>query len=207
MGGFPEMRAWRGWMWAVLCVAGCLQPASHRCDLGGVCPAELRCATRDGVDLCVLPTCGNGRSEGAAGLLDDTWTWTVRSGSAVTASPAPRARSGAAMAYDPVNDQVVLFGGEQLLDPSRASAGLSSETWAWRRAAWTPRTVYSGTPPPRELRDLPRRLRGVPVTGGRRHGPGWIVSRLLGATPVRVTLPPSGNVTRTSTALRVPMPK
>lgn len=88
--------------------------------------------------------------DGDAGLVADTWTWDGAQWSPTAAGPAPRARSAAAMTYDVARDQLVLFGGEQLLDPAVTAAGLSSETWSWQHAAWTPRSVSPAMPESRE---------------------------------------------------------
>jgi cysteine-rich repeat protein len=49
----------------VLAVAatGCLQAASAVCEGGGACPEGLRCGIRGTTQVCVSPTCGNGRPD------------------------------------------------------------------------------------------------------------------------------------------------
>lgn len=61
----------------------------------------------------------------------DVWT-------ELTPLPIPSARRDHAMAYDPVRDEVVLFGGETI-------AGRSSETWVWNGTEW--RSVLSALSP------------------------------------------------------------
>jgi cysteine-rich repeat protein len=54
-------------MWViVIAIAGCLQSAPAapaRCDTGGVCPPGLRCGMIGDNQICVAPTCGNGRPD------------------------------------------------------------------------------------------------------------------------------------------------
>jgi len=50
-----------GMLAALAVAAGCLQPASHRCDNGGVCPPGLACAQSGDAQICVVSTCGDGR--------------------------------------------------------------------------------------------------------------------------------------------------
>ncbi len=59
----------------------------------------------------------------------------------VTANGGPAARSAHAMAYDSINNRVVMFGG------GLASGGLSSETWAYTAGTWT--LIASTGPSPR----------------------------------------------------------
>jgi hypothetical protein len=64
--------------------------------------------------------------------LSDTWTWdgTTWTQQFPTTSPPPR--YDAAMAYDAVNGQVVLFGGAV-----QTENGLLSDTWTWNGTTWT----------------------------------------------------------------------
>jgi hypothetical protein len=66
------------------------------------------------------------------GLSKDTWVW---NGSTWTDFPgskiqAPSARQLAAMAFDPVLHQLILFGGEN------AAGQPLGDTWAWNGASW-----------------------------------------------------------------------
>jgi hypothetical protein len=60
-----------------------------------------------------------------AGAATDSRMWTL-------ASPAtsPPARAGHAMAYDPVRQQVLVFGGYD-------DAGYRNDTWTWNGSTWT----------------------------------------------------------------------
>ena len=63
------------------------------------------------------------------GVLADTWLWSTAGWAAGPAGPP--ARDGAAMAYDPVRQQAVMFGG--------ANAGVLGDTWLWNSGSstWT----------------------------------------------------------------------
>jgi hypothetical protein len=65
--------------------------------------------------------------------LDDTWLWNGTQWSPVTPSAKPSPRGQAGVAYDPVRQVVVLFGG-------LGSTPLG-DTWEWNGATWTQRMV------------------------------------------------------------------
>jgi cysteine-rich repeat protein len=69
--------------------------------------------------------------------LGDTWLLSTHGWTQVTGGTPPGARYRAAMTFDPVNHNVVMFGGF-------AGGGLN-ETWIWNGTAWSQQTV--GTPP------------------------------------------------------------
>jgi hypothetical protein len=79
----------------------------------------------------------------------------------VPAFNGPRARDGAAIAFDPHRNRVVLFGG-------RTSTGRQFDTWEWDGARWTQRFLV-GLPPARDTGamtyDAARRV--VVLHGGR----------------------------------------
>jgi sulfur carrier protein ThiS len=60
------------------------------------------------------------------GLTDDTWIWNGvdKTWQEIQTGTAPAARKGAAIAYDPANGQVLLFGGQ-------GSNSLLNDTWLW----------------------------------------------------------------------------
>jgi hypothetical protein len=83
--------------------------------------------------------------ETASGALsNNTWvwngsTWTDLPGSRVQAPPA---RQLAAMAFDPVLHQLILFGGE-------GAGGIAlGDTWAWNGASWYQITPFASQVPP-----------------------------------------------------------
>jgi PKD repeat protein len=60
----------------------------------------------------------------------------------LTASPAPPAREGASMTYDPVDGYVVLFGGQN------ARGNFMNDTWIFRDGDWSNITSTAGAAPP-----------------------------------------------------------
>jgi len=59
----------------------------------------------------------------------ETWLWDGRDWTQYS-GPQPTPTTGTAMAFDPVRQKTILFGGE-------TSSGLFSETWEWDGASWT----------------------------------------------------------------------
>lgn len=76
--------------------------------------------------------------------LGDTWEWNGTSWTQIFPSTAPSARSGHRMAWDPVRQHIVLFGGR--IDGS--TNFYQSDTWAYVSGAWT--LLASSGPTPRE---------------------------------------------------------
>jgi hypothetical protein len=68
----------------------------------------------------------------------DTWLWDGATWRAASSPLSPRARSHHAMAYDPLRNRVVLFGG---IGPVPRS-----DTWEWDGTTWTP--LAPATSPP-----------------------------------------------------------
>lgn len=88
---------------------------------------------------------------------------TPRRAVVVAPRPMPAARLNAAMAYDPVHRDVVLFGGRT---PSGTEFG---DTWTWDGAAWHRRdTSHSAAPSPRDAAAMAwdPQLRRVVLFGG-----------------------------------------
>jgi hypothetical protein len=77
--------------------------------------------------------------------LGDTWLWNGASWTQSTAIPAPTPRWGSAMAFDPIRNVAVLFGGKDRQE------SLLNDTWAWDGTAWTNVTPPSGSPGPRDV--------------------------------------------------------
>lgn len=67
----------------------------------------------------------------------ETWEWDGSSWSLRSPLTSPSARDSHAMAWDPVAQQVVLFGG------GNASAQELQDTWAWDGSNWLLRTSAS----------------------------------------------------------------
>jgi hypothetical protein len=82
---------------------------------------------------------------GGSGVLADTWVWTQSGGwqqqTSLTTSPEPR--DNAAMAYDPADGELILFGGG-------GNGTFYTDTWAWNGAAWVQQTVGSTAPDGRD---------------------------------------------------------
>lgn len=73
-------------------------------------------------------------------LLNDTWEYDGTNWTRVTTTTAPAARVGAALAYDPVRQVTVLFGG------AFSTTGFppgSADTWTWNGTTWTQLTPAS----------------------------------------------------------------
>ena len=71
--------------------------------------------------------------------LGDTWLWDGTNWTQANVTGGPTPRDGAAMVYDPVHGQIVLFGG---IDQSGNSL---NDTWLWNGTTWTQATP--GTSP------------------------------------------------------------
>jgi hypothetical protein len=64
----------------------------------------------------------------------ETWTWFQNAWHKLNPSRAPRARSGAAMAYDSTCGTVLLYGGEV---STQVTAVYYTDSWAWDGQTWT----------------------------------------------------------------------
>jgi hypothetical protein len=67
-------------------------------------------------------------------FLGDTWTWNGSDWTPQAPADSPSARASAAIAYDPVRKQVVLFGGV-------SGGGGGGDTWTWDGTSWTQLTL------------------------------------------------------------------
>jgi hypothetical protein len=79
--------------------------------------------------------------EKTTGYLSDTWEWNSSAGTWTLKSSAggPNPRSYASMAYDPVRNVTVLFGGGN-------NSGQQSDTWEWNGTNWSQK--FPGSSPP-----------------------------------------------------------
>jgi hypothetical protein len=114
---------------------------------GGVAPpARSRFATAWDVVRQRLVVFGGDGQYTASGTLGDTWEWDPATSTWTQATPStsPTPRIHARMAYDLINQRVLLFGGR--------GAG-SSETWSWDGSDWT-LLLPSTVPPGREQTQL-----------------------------------------------------
>jgi hypothetical protein len=71
-------------------------------------------------------------ADGRNATPNDTWTWVDHQWKLMKTSNAPPGRSNPSMAYDPVRQQVVMFGGGGV-----NSDALRNDTWAWNGNDWT----------------------------------------------------------------------
>ncbi|HZS14580.1 MAG TPA: endo-1,4-beta-xylanase [Candidatus Dormibacteraeota bacterium] len=61
-----------------------------------------------------------------------TWTWNGTAWTQQSPAASPQGRLGAGIAYDPVHQQVVLFGGETV-----SGSTFFDDTWTWNGTTWT----------------------------------------------------------------------
>lgn len=74
-----------------------------------------------------------GSEEDQPNSLSDTWEFANGRWNRLDAGTAPPARSAAAMAYDPLNDRIVMFGGYSQSD---GKGERLSDTWQFRNGKW-----------------------------------------------------------------------
>jgi hypothetical protein len=74
---------------------------------------------------------GNNNNDGSS----EMWEWDGQAWTQLTPSPAPPARGYGAMAYDPLRERIVLFGGIPSND-----ADYIGDTWEWDGQTWTEKT-------------------------------------------------------------------
>ncbi len=79
-------------------------------------------------------------SGGSYTLLGDTWEFDGVDWTETTPAGSPPARTTAAMAYDPVRERTVLFGGQDGSDPGSATFG---DTWEYDGTTWVQITTTS----------------------------------------------------------------
>lgn len=85
-------------------------------------------------------------------LDDRADTWTFHGGTwsniTTTAGTAPTARFSAAMAYDFPDHEVIMFGGEDVVQGTLSvTINMLSDTWAFSGGTWKDLTSTAGTPP------------------------------------------------------------
>jgi len=71
---------------------------------------------------------------------NETWAWNGSAWS-LRATTGPTPREGSAMAFDPIHNELLIFGGAATIFPS----GLQHDTWAWDGSAWQLRTENGPT--------------------------------------------------------------
>jgi len=74
--------------------------------------------------------------------LNDTWIWNGTTWKQALPAHSPPARLWHSMAYDPVHQQVLLFGGD-------SGTQFLNDTWIWNGTDWQPAPLQATPPPPR----------------------------------------------------------
>ena len=120
---------WNGLNWTAIC--GTTSPSTAACAL----------PSRNGAAMAYDPANSSimlfGGTAGIGSFLSDGWTWNGTSWTAVcgtttpaTAACGPSVRKSPSMAYDAVNSQLLLFGGEDTNGPL-------GDAWSWNGTTWT----------------------------------------------------------------------
>ena len=73
----------------------------------------------------------------------ETWTWDGATWTLLRPASSPPARAGHGLAYDPIRQRVVLFGGQSLVTGQNLA-----DTWEWDGTTWS-QAFSQPTPPPR----------------------------------------------------------
>jgi hypothetical protein len=79
-------------------------------------------------------------SNGDSYAYDETWAWDGSDWSKLSPDHSPTRRGDEAMAYDPLSQQIILFGGQDgsIVNDRRTSSGLEAgEWWTWNGSDWT----------------------------------------------------------------------
>ena len=122
--------SWDGTNWQQL------SPSSSPSPVDGV--ASLAYDTSSG-QLVLVGAFGSGSA-----TSEQTWTWDGNTWSKRTPASTPPALSDASMAYDPVTEDLILFGGFTL---TPTPAVVEAATWAWNGATWTQLSPVTSPPP------------------------------------------------------------
>ena len=99
---------------------------------------------------------GSSSATCCSSLLSDTWAWNGAAWVRATVTQSPPPLYGASMAYDPVGQRLLLFGGMGVCVSTLLGACLlrptydSAATWAYSAAGWTELSA-SGGPPARHF--------------------------------------------------------
>ena len=74
------------------------------------------------------------RGYNGAGYLQDTWSWSGTSWTALTPAAKPSVREEGSFAYDTSSSQMLLFGGY--------NSGDLADTWSWTGTTWSALTRH-----------------------------------------------------------------
>ncbi|WP_017813315.1 S-layer homology domain-containing protein [Paenibacillus shenyangensis] len=66
---------------------------------------------------------------GSTNQLNDTWQWDGTNWQQLSPTNVPNRRSGGGMAYDPISQRIIMFGGD-------SPSGYLGDTWAWTGSNW-----------------------------------------------------------------------
>jgi len=78
---------------------------------------------------------------GSTNQLNDTWQWDGTNWQQLSPTNVPNRRSGGGMAYDPISQRIIMFGGD-------SPSGYLGDTWAWTGSNWQ-QLSPAHTPTPR----------------------------------------------------------
>jgi hypothetical protein len=130
---------------------------------------------------------------GCATKLNDTWTWDGITWKQESPSASPAGRSGAAIAFDPISGNIMLFGGE-------TAAGMAADQWLWDGAGWVESRPPEASPGPRKGAGLAysRLDSGLVLFGGATNTASlndtWIWNGIRWTQIQSATAPPGGAV-------------
>jgi cysteine-rich repeat protein len=91
--------------------------------------------------------------EGGSNFYEETWSWDGTNWTLLQPTTIPEGRTGAGMSYDPLRDQVVMFGGTNKLDAVNTNTtsctflslcAIALKTWTFDGSDWH---AYAGTQP------------------------------------------------------------
>src|SRR5712692_4130014 len=86
----------------------------------------------------------SGQDYTGAAPLTDTWTWNGSTWTRLHPAHSPGPLEGAAIAYDPPTQQVVLFGG--ISNANTGGTLILGDTWTWNGSDWTQQHPASSPP-------------------------------------------------------------
>lgn len=110
------------------------------------------------------------------GQNDETWHWTGTTWVVATPAHSPSERSGASMGYDPIRNELVLFGGQ-------APGVQRDDTWTYDGVDWTERPT-SARPPPTSGRLVWNPTRGRLTLGAWEwDGTQWSIAASVDEAP------------------------
>ena len=113
----------------------------------------------------------SGQDYTGAAPLADTWTWNGSTWARLHPAHSPGPLEGAAIAYDPTTQQVVLFGG--MSNANTGGTPILGDTWTWNGSDWTQQHPAS-SPPARMLASLAYdAASGQLVLFGGKHATGF----------------------------------